>query len=149
MFCDKSLPFNEEALAPIATDLQNYWINIDMPTPPYSFWRHEWEKHGTCAAALPALHREVDYFSQGLSWLKKFNMYPALQSQGIQEGNAYMVKNIREAVRVQFGKLPTVHCYKDSVSIFVCFLFSLYLCIDYYMFSLNFFRTLERVTCLK
>ncbi|XP_034247459.1 ribonuclease Oy [Thrips palmi] len=139
MFCNKSLPFDEEALAPIASDLQNYWINIDMPTPPYSFWRHEWEKHGTCAAALPALHKEIDYFSQGLDWLKKFNMYTALQNQGIHEGNAYMVKNIREAVRVQFGKLPTVHCYKDS-NTGKSYLFEIRLCFD---------KSLKNINCPK
>lgn len=114
MFCNKSLPFDEAALAPIATDLQNFWTNVDVPTPTYSFWRHEWEKHGTCAAALPALHTEVAYFSQGLSWIKKYNMHTILQNQGMHEGNAYMVKNVRDAVKAEIGKLPTVHCYKDS-----------------------------------
>lgn len=116
-FCNSSMPFDEEALAPILNDLQKYWTNVEVPTEPYSFWKHEWEKHGTCAASLPALDKEVKYFSQGLAWLKKYNMYQALEMEGFSEGRPYTPKTIRDAVKRHYGKNPTMHCYKDRVSL--------------------------------
>lgn len=118
MFCNSSMSFDEDALSPILTDLENLWINIDMPTSLYSFWRHEWEKHGTCAAELPALDKEVKYFSQGISWLKKYNMFNALDQEGFTEGKQYMPKQIRDAVKEHYGKAPSVHCFRDDVSAF-------------------------------
>ena len=138
-FCNNSLPFDEEALSPILTDLENYWINIDLPTPIYSFWKHEWEKHGTCAAALPAMDKEVKYFSQGISWLKKFNMFNALDNEGIYEGKSYLVKNIRKAVNDFYGKNAQVHCYRDDNS-GKTYLMEIRLCFD---------KSLKMIDCPK
>lgn len=113
-FCNNSMPFDEAALSPLLSELKSYWINVDIPTEPYSFWKHEWEKHGTCAASLPAMDKEVKYFGQGLTWLKTYNMYHVLESQGILEGKTILTKRVREAVKRRLGKNPSVHCYRDK-----------------------------------
>lgn len=138
-FCNSSLPFDEEALSPIVNELEDLWINIDVPTSPYSFWRHEWEKHGTCAAALPAFDKEVKYFQQGLTWLKKYNMYTALDLEGYPEGKPLSAKQIREAIKKHFGKVPSVHCYKDG-STGKSYIFEIRICFD---------RNLSQIDCPK
>ena len=36
--------------------------------------KHEWDKHGTCAASLPALNSEHKYFAKGLEFNRKWNL---------------------------------------------------------------------------
>lgn len=128
-FCNSSLPFDEEALTPIVSQLEELWINIDVPTSPYSFWRHEWEKHGTCAAQLACMNKEVLYFKQGLTLQQNYDLYGALAKAGFTEGKLYSTNQIRKAVKDQFGKMPEVHCYKDENS-GRSYLFEVRLCFD-------------------
>ena len=51
--------------------MKEHWTNIFADSPEESLWEHEWDKHGTCAAELPQLHSEYDYFLQGRLFLIK------------------------------------------------------------------------------
>lgn len=70
-FCDSAIKFDPTLLAPIESDLEQYWVNIEGNTKKYSFWEHEWKKHGTCAVTLPQLDSLLNYFQQGLTWIKQ------------------------------------------------------------------------------
>ena len=77
------LPFNEKQLAPILDDLEEHWLNVRNGTGEYSFWEHEWLKHGTCAVQIPELNTEFKYFSKGIdkliqSQLKMLKMPPPM-----------------------------------------------------------------------
>lgn len=37
------------------SNLTEEWVEVEVPTPTHSLWKHEWLKHGTCAAVLPTL----------------------------------------------------------------------------------------------
>ena len=39
--------------------MQEHWTNVHANTPEDGFWRHEWEKHGTCAMQLPPMDSEL------------------------------------------------------------------------------------------
>lgn len=52
-------------------------------TPLDSFWKHEWQKHGTCAMSLENLNTELKYFAQGLRWLQLYSMSNILSKAGI------------------------------------------------------------------
>ena len=52
-------------LEPIKSNLIKYWTNIFKDSKQDSLWKHEWMKHGTCAAELKALNSELHYFSKG------------------------------------------------------------------------------------
>ena len=45
--------------------LVKYWTNLFADKPMDDFWKHEWIKHGTCAAQLPVLNSEHKYFQKG------------------------------------------------------------------------------------
>ena len=40
--------------------MQAHWTNIHANSPEDGFWRHEWEKHGTCAIQLPPMDGELE-----------------------------------------------------------------------------------------
>lgn len=48
--------------------MNRQWPPIEKSGSGIQFWRHEWEKHGTCAEQLPELGSEHKYFKQGLDW---------------------------------------------------------------------------------
>ena len=51
-----------------------------------SFWRHEWEKHGTCAAQLPQMDSELKYFEEGVALNAKFPLQKYLSDASITPG---------------------------------------------------------------
>lgn len=60
-FCKKTV-FNIEKLQPIILDLNKFWYSGTEPNE--EFWKHEWEKHGTC---MFNDSDEFDYFKTALS----------------------------------------------------------------------------------
>jgi ribonuclease T2 len=116
-FCNSSLHFNQTQLEPIKEQLEQYWTNIYNGSI-YSLWKHEWKKHGTCAAALPALDNEDKYFGQGLKWINEYGMSNILGKSGIEpKSQGYTSQDIWNTVQKSLGKNPTVQCIFDPVSI--------------------------------
>ncbi|EHB17589.1 Ribonuclease T2 [Heterocephalus glaber] len=54
-----------------------YWLDIKHPLNGSRFWKHEWEKHGTCAAKLDAL--DSKYFGKSLVLYKQIDLTRVLQ----------------------------------------------------------------------
>ncbi|KAK4875894.1 hypothetical protein RN001_012316 [Aquatica leii] len=115
--CDDTWKFNESAVAPIESDLQEFWINIEKNTALTSLWEHEWKKHGTCAAVLPQLNNELKFFKQGLEWIKMFNMKSILLKYNIIPSlNGYEVENIFNSIKNVLNHDPVVQCVVDKES---------------------------------
>jgi ribonuclease T2 len=122
-FCNSSLHFNRTQLDPIKDQLQQYWTDIHSGNT-YSLWQHEWDKHGTCATALPMLDREDKYFGQGLKWIKQYDMKNILSQSGIEPNvQGYFPKDVWNAVQKSLGKNPAVHCYVDPVSLIITLIY--------------------------
>jgi ribonuclease T2 len=116
-FCNSSLHFNSTQLEPIEEQLEQYWTNIHNGSI-YTLWKHEWRKHGTCAAALPALDTENKYFGQGLKWINQYDMSNILGKSGIQPNNqGYTLQDVWNVVQKSVGKNPAIQCLVDPVSI--------------------------------
>ncbi|XP_055639295.1 ribonuclease Oy [Toxorhynchites rutilus septentrionalis] len=114
-FCDKSATFNVTALQSIEQQLEQFWINVEKNKPYDSLWRHEWLKHGTCAAAvLTQLNTENKYFGQGLSWLQQHSMADVLTEGGITPGGNYTVIGIHKVLIDRLQKDVAIECYHDS-----------------------------------
>jgi len=128
-FCNSSLHFNKTQLDPIKEQLQQYWIDIHNGST-YSLWLHEWEKHGTCATALPTLDTEDKYFGQGLKWIKQYEMKDILSQSGIEPNvPGYFPQDIWNAVQKSLGKNPTVQCHIDPKTK-LSYLFEIRICFD-------------------
>ena len=63
--CNRSDPFDIEYIRPILPELRLHWTNVRANTAEDNFWKHEWNKHGTCAAQLEPMDDEFKYFSKG------------------------------------------------------------------------------------
>ena len=60
-FC-KNIPFDIEKIKPMLLDLNKFWYSGIEPNNV--FWKHEWEKHGTCMIGDLSV---LEYFTRALN----------------------------------------------------------------------------------
>lgn len=117
-FCNKSLPFNYNLIKWLVPQLLEFWPNLYTNTPLESFWKHEWEKHGTCALSLPQIKSESDYFNLTLGLRDHFDFGPILKANGIVPDDTllYDLDKIKYAIKSVLNVEPMIVCYilKDS-----------------------------------
>jgi len=113
-FCNDDWKFNEHAISDIEKDLDEHWPNLIDSTPHTKFWKHEWDKHGTCAASLPALNSEHKYFAKGLEFNREWNLTKILESSEItpSHSNSYSLSAIKETIEDASNSLVNVGCIK-------------------------------------
>lgn len=126
-FCNPSLPFNPKALSYLEGQLKEKWVDIEYGRNSYSLWKHEWEKHGTCAAVLPELSNEQKYFKMGLSLLSQYDMKNVLARASIIPGYQYAATDIFNAVQQVLGASPVIVCRRDRVRIRLTFSYDILL----------------------
>lgn len=115
-FCNKSLEFNSSILAPIENELKDHWLDIHKGSKSYALWKHEWDKHGTCAVTIKALDNEFKYFQTGLKLFDKYNMIDVLTKANILPGNKYMVQDMFTRIQEILNKTVQIICVTDEVS---------------------------------
>ncbi|XP_063932546.1 ribonuclease Oy [Zophobas morio] len=116
-FCNSAIHFDPDQLAPMMKELQEYWTNVEANTKPNSLWKHEWNKHGTCAASLPQLNSVTNYFKQGLEWNQDFRLSSMLSKSNIVPNTqGYNISDVYNAVKVATGKNPEIECVVDGKS---------------------------------
>lgn len=108
------------------------WVNIEKGTPLDGLWKHEWEKHGTCAAQkIAQLNTELAYFQQGLHFLDKFSITKLLLSTDIKPGmdKTYKLEDIHRALKENLDMSFGIVCEKDQLTKRE-FLFEIRICFD-------------------
>ncbi|CAH1100301.1 unnamed protein product [Psylliodes chrysocephalus] len=114
-FCPSAIHFDPNQLNPFLDQLNAHWTNVEANTKEYSFWKHEWDKHGTCATILPQLNSIPNFFKKGLEWNKVQNLADILtQSKIIPGQNRYNVEQIANAVKAVTKHNPMIECVIDS-----------------------------------
>ena len=115
-FCNKTLPFNFNAIKWLLPELLEFWPNLYTNTPLESFWQHEWEKHGTCALGLPQVSGESDYFNLTLSLRAHYQFGVLLAGAGItpDDTQMYDLEKIRFALQSTLGVTPFLVCYVEK-----------------------------------
>ncbi|CAG9817379.1 unnamed protein product [Phaedon cochleariae] len=90
------------------------WTNVEANTKPYSFWKHEWDKHGTCSVTLPALNSVTNFFTKGLTLNKQFELSEILaQSKITPCKSGYTPQQIYDAVKSVTKADPMIQCVVD------------------------------------
>ncbi|XP_012258433.2 ribonuclease Oy-like [Athalia rosae] len=128
-FCNKTQHFDESVLLPIQNQMEEKWINIEKGTPHFSLWKHEWEKHGTCASVLPELDSELKYFKKGLELQREYDMTHVLAKCNILPGKKYEVQAILDCVNRILGHTAQVECVTNSKT-HESLLFEIRICFD-------------------
>ncbi|KAK0175071.1 hypothetical protein PV327_008855 [Microctonus hyperodae] len=109
-YCNNASRFDSSALSPIEDDLKTKWLDVENGTAHYSFWKHEWYKHGTCAMVIPSINNELKYFTKGIELLDTYDMKYVLAKANILPNNHYKVQEILDGVEKILGKRGQVEC---------------------------------------
>jgi ribonuclease T2 len=114
--CPDSESFNMQRLEPIRKSLTAYWPTLFTSNSLQSFWEHEFEKHGTCAASDPTLSTELAYFNATLTARATFDLSVAFSKAGISPSTdkTYSIDAISQAVQSAYGGVPLVQCSSEG-----------------------------------
>jgi ribonuclease T2 len=123
--------FNPQKILHLEDNLNWYWASIRYTGSSrcstkinVEFWRHEWEKHGTCSR----LYLE-QYFQNTISLRDSIDLHGALKTAGIHpNGSDYSLTDITNAIRHRTGKHPRITCNENLVG--KSQLFEVYLCVE-------------------
>lgn len=125
-FCNDSLKFDPSGISGIQDKLNQYWTNIhahvnvtnaNSSSAANELWTHEWEKHGSCAATLPALNSQHKYFNQGIEWSEKYNMKYVLEESGIEVNDTLTVTDYWKAIKSVLNTYVWIECAFMNVSL--------------------------------
>ncbi|KAG0422532.1 hypothetical protein HPB47_001654 [Ixodes persulcatus] len=111
--------FNGHILDPIKRDLNKYWPSLTSAEARYfAFWRHQWQKHGSCAADVPKLNGIFNFFNSTLAIYHKYNIFDFLANSYIRPSavrtfSAAEIRNalsddIRQKVNIVCQRVPNV-----------------------------------------
>uniref|UniRef100_A0A2R9AHW7 Ribonuclease T2 n=1 Tax=Pan paniscus TaxID=9597 RepID=A0A2R9AHW7_PANPA len=96
--------------------MRAYWPDVIHSFPNRSrFWKHEWEKHGTCAAQVDALNSQKKYFGRSLELYRELDLNSVLLKLGIKPSiNYYQVADFKDALARVYGVIPKIQCLPPS-----------------------------------
>uniref|UniRef100_K7F537 Ribonuclease T2 n=1 Tax=Pelodiscus sinensis TaxID=13735 RepID=K7F537_PELSI len=73
--CNRTWHFNVNEIKDLLPDMRQYWPDIlHSSLNRTQFWKHEWEKHGTCAATVESLNSQKKYFGKTLDLYQKLDL---------------------------------------------------------------------------
>ncbi|XP_067845481.1 ribonuclease T2 [Heptranchias perlo] len=126
--CNNSWHFNINNVADILSELKRWWPDVIHPNST-NLWKHEWQKHGTCAASLESLDSQEKYFSKALQLYQKLDLNSALKKFNISPSSKYyMMEDIEKALVSVYGVIPKIQCMLSTQGVSVQTLGQIELC---------------------
>ncbi|KAL4640885.1 ribonuclease T2-like [Arapaima gigas] len=115
--CNSSWHFNASQIQDLMPEMEKYWPDLlsKGPTISTAFWKHEWVKHGTCAASLEALDSEHKYFSKALELYQKLDLNGTLRKANIiPRKTNYTLEQIEGAIINHYAVRPKIQCIQEQ-----------------------------------
>ncbi|KAK2955084.1 putative ribonuclease T2 [Blattamonas nauphoetae] len=104
--CNSSYPYNAKEIAGLANLKQN-WISTRGSDD--TFYKHEWEKHGTCSTDL--LKTQKSYFEKTIQLHTQLNLAGILKGRGIVPGTkVYQKTAVAAALKAGLGVEVLLEC---------------------------------------
>ncbi|XP_078086416.1 ribonuclease T2 [Mustelus asterias] len=108
--CNNSWPFEIKNVEDILSKLEKWWPDVLHPNGT-QLWKHEWQKHGTCAATLESVDTQKKYFSKALELYQSINLNSVLVKFGILPSpNYYRMEKIENALLSSYRVIPKIQC---------------------------------------
>lgn len=101
----------------LRVQLNDKWHTSKVGKRNAEFWKHEWEKHGTCSMELENTGSMNNYFNQSLFLLDHYNVGQILSGKNITPGNEYGALQIYDAIHSSLNVRPFIMCARNPVSI--------------------------------
>ncbi|KAJ7397589.1 Ribonuclease T2 [Pitangus sulphuratus] len=119
--CNRTWHFNVTEIKDLMSDMRHYWPDVlHSSLNRTQFWKHEWDKHGTCAATLEVLNSQKKYFGKALELYQRVDLNSCLLKAGIKPSSSYYkMTAIKEALTRFYGVTPKIQCLppEEEVSI--------------------------------
>ncbi|XP_025900532.1 ribonuclease T2 [Nothoprocta perdicaria] len=110
--CNRTWHFNVTEIKDLMLDMRRYWPDVLHSSQNRTqFWKHEWDKHGTCAATLQILNSQKKYFGKALDLYKQVDLNSSLLKAGIKPGSTYYkMTALKEALTRAYGVTLKIQC---------------------------------------
>jgi ribonuclease T2 len=116
-FCSGN-SYSAGAISSIRGEMDTYWPNLQSHGTSDSFWKHEWEKHGTCAAdgSMPGISDELSFFQYALDIHSSMPYAKTLAAYGVVPSNSqtYTLSQINQALTQTFNFTVIPSCMKSN-----------------------------------
>ncbi|XP_037273962.2 ribonuclease Oy [Rhipicephalus microplus] len=113
-FCNRTLRYNATTLGPLVPQLDLYWPSLTSSNNNI-FWKHEWQKHGTCATIVPELDGLYNFFNETLTLYLKYNITEYLLNSGVvpTSEKTYQLQTIKNALHDDIKGAANFVCYSS------------------------------------
>ncbi|KAB5582055.1 hypothetical protein PHYPO_G00182770 [Pangasianodon hypophthalmus] len=112
--CNVSWHFNASLIEDLLPEMKTFWPNLLKPES-IVFWKHEWTKHGTCAAKAEALDTQHKYFSKALELYHKLDLDGILKKSNIVPSeNYYKLADVEGSISNSYGVTPKIQCVSHT-----------------------------------
>ncbi|KAK6621218.1 hypothetical protein RUM43_011524 [Polyplax serrata] len=105
--------FELTLLKPILKEMEENWCNIQKGKTSASFWKHEWDKHGTCAYMIEPLNTQLKYFNETLTLFKKYNLNDYFKKIKIISNSIY-ISDLHNSLKRIYGWNIRSHCITEN-----------------------------------
>lgn len=114
-FCNTTMRYNATVLKPIEEQMNLYWPSVTVSNFNI-FWKHEWQKHGTCATVVPQLNGLLNFFNGTLNLYLHHNITEYLLNSGVVPSSTkpYKLQDIREALLDDVKEAVNFVCYNNK-----------------------------------
>ncbi|XP_076830038.1 ribonuclease T2 [Brachyhypopomus gauderio] len=110
MGCNSTWHFNASLIKDLMPEMKTYWPDLLHPAST-AFWKHEWFKHGTCAAKSEDLNTQHKYFSKALELYHKLDLDGVLKKcQILPAENPYKLDDLEKCITDVYKVTPKIQC---------------------------------------
>ncbi|CAI2354981.1 unnamed protein product [Caenorhabditis sp. 36 PRJEB53466] len=106
--------FDEHLIRDIETQLRTVWPNLYPAKSIQSFWKHEYDKHGTCAQSDDRFDTELLYFKEVMRVHESINVAEGMASIGPSDKPINADEVLKALSGVTGGKQFHFNCLRDK-----------------------------------